>query len=606
MLAAVLLVCPSAASAAAPSEELLPIETLVFVSAVSLEKLTAASDQSDWATLVADPAAKGLADSLSAAVTKVRVELERRLGVTWKELEPAVRGEVAIALVRPKGQPAALVLFADASGGEQGAQAALAAAAKRLQSQGLKRTNLPRAGASVASFESAAAKGAAPQRRFHLLKDETIVAAESLAALDVVLAGWGKKDGARLADSPAFVAVMKAARSDEVAGQLRWFVDPFGYVDATTAPQPKGAKGRPTLMASLRAEGFDAIKGIGGVAGFTKSEYDLVQRIGIFAPPPYTKAMRAAKFSGPAMDKPPTWAPASATGCTSASWNVSNAFEYCTGLVDRLVFDGDMGVFDDTIDGVRDEPNGPRVDLRKKFVPALTDRVFVLSGLPAKPEGARPSIFSVQTADEAAVADMVKRIAEKNVDTKRIMVGDHIVWESVEGEGDPAQKKKPADENNSGPLNKFVATCVADGWLMLATDLEFLKTVLVPNGIRPLAEEESFLVVSGHLDQLGGKQAVVRRFAQPEQHVRGLQRTADALEITPGKPIGQSIVDSIRRPKKPAAATKSGEKSAPKPAPAAAVDAKVVRGHLGASGAVVETLEDGWLIKGFTLRHEKK
>ena len=77
--------------------------------------------------------------------------------------------------------------------------------------------------------------------------------------------------------------------------------------------------------------------------------------------------------------KPPTGVPGELAACLVARLDPMTAFESFGGIFDEIAADGEKGTYKELIDDLRDNPKGPRVDLRKDIVGQLGEVVTVLT-----------------------------------------------------------------------------------------------------------------------------------------------------------------------------------------------------------------------------------
>src|SRR5262249_55251786 len=155
-------------------------------------------------------------------------------------------------------------------------------------------------------------------------------------------------------------------------------------------------------------------------------------------------------------------------------------FKYVGSLVDGAYFGGDTGSFDDVIKGLRDDPNGPQVDIEKDLIAKLGTRV-TLFGDTEKPLGLyRPRYcVAVETTDEKSVARAVRRLLENDEDVKQRKLKDGtILWEIVTKEK-KKNAKKGVKPNPNAPKPPNAAVAVARGQLFLTSNVKLLEKILL-------------------------------------------------------------------------------------------------------------------------------
>ena len=189
----------------------------------------------------------------------------------------------------------------------------------------------------------------------------------------------------------------------------------------------------------LRNQGFGALQGIGGFVNLAVGEYEVLHRTAVHAPKPFEKAMGMLDLPNTSIANPPDWVPRDVITYTSINWEIRTAFERFSTLFDELFGEGSEGTFNDTIDSVREDPNGPGIDIRKDLVGHLGTRVSVLTDykLPITTSSER-FIFAVETTDEQALAAAVRKSLETDQNVIKRVFKDYIIWEMKAEEEAPA------------------------------------------------------------------------------------------------------------------------------------------------------------------------
>ena len=112
------------------------------------------------------------------------------------------------------------------------------------------------------------------------------------------------------------------AAANNLQYHVRWFVEPFGYAEASRASQGGKKKRGTDLLKIVQTQGFNAIQGIGGHVFFATEGTEVLHRTYVFAPPvkrnpndnskdKYNLAMRMLNFPNstkPDSLEPPVWA----------------------------------------------------------------------------------------------------------------------------------------------------------------------------------------------------------------------------------------------------------------------------------------------------------
>jgi hypothetical protein len=257
------------------------------------------------------------------------------------------------------------------------------------------------------------------------------------------------------------------------------------------------------------------------------------------------------------------------------------AFESFGGIFDEIAADGEKGTYKELLDDLRDNPKGPRVDLRKDIVGQLDEVVTILTDCqrPLTPTSDRAMvIFSVK--NEKVVADAIRRALEDDPKVRKTTVAGRTVWEIV---SDPPVTKpgQPAP-----PPEPNAAFCVADGKLFIATQATLVEKFFRTGG-PSLESEADYQRVCKQFDRLGAGPACVRLFARPDEDLRltyDMWRKGQLDEATSMYAYGLNGI----MPKNPAANTVMTLDGRKLP------DYDCVSKHLGPAGVLLFVHPDGW------------
>ena len=489
-------------AAAVPSENLLPASTKGYVSIADLNALVDHFNRSQFGQLANDPTMKPFVDSIKRQIGQQGLRQLDQLGLSWEELDGVPGGEVAMATIQLSPDDSAVALLVDVTGHVPQAQGLLTKISNRMAQNGNKRVpcNL---GESVVVYQLPGEPGRNPPIVAYILSNNLLVASDDvnvIADIQKSLVG-GRKDS--LAALPAYHAIMTQCQTaaSGLAPNLRWFIEPFGYAETVRAAAPLREKHKgPDLVKVLKNQGFTAVQGVGGFVNFTAGNYELLHRTVVYAPAApghsandkdkYTLAARLLRFPADNNMAPPAWVPSNVATCSVINCDIPNAFASVDTLVDEMV--GEKGVFHDVLASLRDDPDGPRVDIEKNIVAYLNNRITIISDCeqPIGPKSER-KVIAIDVTNEPVVADSIRRLMESEKDAHKVEFQGHVIWELVDAHSDmptveietpgaPVQQisasNKPNDSN--GRLFSTSAVCVANGYLFLSSHIEFLKQML--------------------------------------------------------------------------------------------------------------------------------
>ncbi len=392
---------PPAARAVQPADSLLPDTTKGYLSIPDMDALRESWNQTQLGELARDPAMKPFADDLQRQLKERLSESGVRLAITVDDLEGVYGGEICMAMVQPGNEKTAhsVVLLVDVTGHLDKANALLAKIDQNQRDKGATKQQLQVGGTTVIVYTLPKRQNdPVAERAYYFLRDNQLAASDQENVVRGILAKLDGQGGTALAGVPAFRETMTrcAQRSGEVAPQVKWFVEPFGYIETMRAAQG-GRKRRGTdLLKVLRNQGFDAVTGVGGFVTLAVGDDEILHRTAIYAPPvagaaageKFKLAARMLDFGQGQDLTPPQWVPREVATYLGFTWKMKEAFYHSETLVNEVM---DDEVFKEVIDNIRDDIHGPQIDIRKDLVAHLGTRGYLLSDyqLPITPQSER-------------------------------------------------------------------------------------------------------------------------------------------------------------------------------------------------------------------------
>ncbi len=612
-----LVVCTQVVGYAAvpPTETLLPNTTKAYLSIADVDEFEAAFDKTQLGQLAADPAMKPFVDDLKNQLSEQWTKTHEKLGIGWDDLDGVPSGEVALGLLLLSETSDAVVVLADVTGHEGATSRLLSKIDDNMTARKATRSERTIHGATVVIYDTPKHDDVPARQVAYFVKDDLLAASDDLKVIEDILsrqAGGGQDDA--LTSLPAYRAIMD--RCQKAAGglepQARWFLEPFGYADATRLNQPK--KRGTDMLKILKAEGFTAIEGVGGFVNLSTDKFELLHRTYIHAPGSqaggerFELSARMLKFPNGGKFTPPNWVPRDLATYAAVNLDTKNAFENSKTLVNQIVGDE---VFEDVLESIKTDENGPQIDIRKDLIGYLGDRITVISDLqiPITPKSER-MLFAVEAKDEVHLAKVIKKWMETDPDTRRREIAGHVVWEIVDEKAElpmitienspldlPAENTDEVEEERALPPNSAVT--VAHGQLFVATHIDILTRILTEfeNGPK-LANSADYLRVQGELTAI----------AQPEQFGQAFTRTDEAYRGTyellrTGKmPESESMIGKLLNSL--LGEEKEGVLRAQRIDGSKLPSYDMVRRYLGPAGMTMTTEKSGWLLTGFTLTKE--
>lgn len=620
VVATLLLVLRSVSQAAVPpAENLLPNTTKGFLAAASVQDLEDNWNKTQLGQLMQDAAMKPFVEDLQRQMQDKWLKTHQKLGITWEDLEKTPSGETAIAIVLPSPTESATVVVADVTGHQEQTAVLLEKIDRSMVAQKAVRRTHKVSGTVITVYDIPKTEDEAARQVAYFVKDDLLATADNLKVIVGIAARQAEAKADSLAKQPAFSAITNRCRkgAGELAPHARWFIEPFGYADAVRLSNDQPRKKGTDMLKILRQQGFTAIQGIGGFVNFYVEPYEILHRTFVYAPGNgtganrFTLAARMLDFPNGGTFGPPNWVPRDVATYAAFNVNTKNAFENSKTLVNDVVGDE---VFEDVLESIRTDENGPQIDIRRDVIAYLGNRMTIISDsqLPITPKSER-MLIAVDTIDEKHLASVIKKWMESDPDTKRRDINGHEVWEVVDEKAElpmvtiensptlgnaPAKTEEP-EEKEEKALAPNSAVTVAHGHLFVATHIDILAKVLAR------VEEREMLANSADYRRV---QVEMAKLAQSEEFAQIFTRTDDAYRGTyellrAGKmPEAESMMGKMLNSM--LGEGKEGVLRTQRIDGSKLPEFDSVRRYLGPAGITATTEVDGWYLTGFTLNKE--
>jgi hypothetical protein len=595
----------SSCLAARPAEAIVPASTKAFVVTANLSQLLANWDKTEFGHLYQDSAMKPFREDVERQLTAKGLDLQQRIGLSLQELDGLATGEVAAAIIPTPQGHGTLALLADVSGHVPQTRARLDKMGATFARRGGTRGEQVVAGVNLTMFNlPAEGKNKMPQVAY-CLRENLLIVADNIGTAATLLRRLAEPAQGGLDTLEAYRAIVaRVAKGNPFKSDLAWYIDPIGLLEVLEVVSPHPADAGPDPLKIAKSEGFSAIRGAGGVLSLAIGPYGALHRTSIYAPPPYERAMRMAAFKNGQNFTPQNWVPAKLATYTSFNWDIMTAFDSFGSLFDAMFGEGEQGVWDDVIESLRDDPNGPQIDLRNDLVAHLGGRATILTDVetPITPHSQR-RIFAAEVKDPAALAVAIEKSMRNDPGVKQRKFKEYKIFEILPEDEDA----DAASEGNKRPLGRAggagggrlmpnSAVTVAHGTLFVSTHVSFLEKILAPP-TDTLANAKSYREVADHLQKLGGAQACMQGYSDNAEKwllAYELFRAGKLPEsdLTVATLLNRLFItdtaeDEIRKQQI------DGSKLP---------DYSVVRHYLGTGGVFANTEADGWFVIGFSLR----
>lgn len=315
--------------------------------------------------------------------------------------------------------------------------------------------------------------------------------------------------------------------------------------------------------------------------------------------------------------EPQPWIPRAAAMYGSYKWNMRKAFEMSETLVDAIL--ENKGAFDDIMNTIKIDPEGPKIDVPNDLVAHIGDRVSVLTDyrLPITTKSERVMVAIELTNPALAKATLDKAMDYEPTAFKRVF-RDHIILEIKNEEdeeesikvdtggarplfpkGDNFGARRPKNGNAQKTQLPNSALTVAHGHLIVATHVDFVRDML--KGVKErdtLRRSVDFRVINRALEDLGAGRDSFRYFVRLDEAYRPTFELVKAGKMPEAETMLAKLLNKMLGPDEEGVKREQVVDGSELP------DFQTVRRYLGPAGAYIENRQNGWIMIGCVLNSE--
>ncbi len=612
-LFALFLLAPRLSHARTPAASLLPEHTKGYVSIDEFQHLMAAWQQTQLGQLCQDPAMKPFVEDIWQRVRENLSETNTRLAIQLEQIESVARGEVCLAALEPEGEDThAVVLLIDVVEQDAAVAALLRSVQQTFQARSATRQVVKVEGVSVVRYDVPGVDGAVGHQAFVVVLDGKLIATDHVRALQAVLARHQNSTLATLSTLPAFVSTQAGTQLDggRIAPDVRWYIEPFGYARIVRSSSLIERKRGTDILKTLQNQGFSALQAVGGQVALHTGEHEILHRTLLLAPGELQLAARMLDFPNGETLAPPAWVPGNIANYLSFRWNMAEAFEASKSLVNELA--GEK-FFDEFLANLENDPNGPRVNVRRDLIQHLGHRVTFFSDCthPITPRSER-FVAAVEVTNTEAVAKTINQALQADPTARRQEVQGLAVWEIVNEEEDEDLTltvefsttglgfgaPQEAEPQEKAPALPNAAVAVVDGRLLISSHVEYLKEIVAGLPQHSLAQSSDYVRTSEALERLGAGHECSRIFSRSDETYHATYEL-----IREGRmPDSESLLGKLLNRLKP----EEMKGRRPQHIDGSKLpEFDVVRRYLGPAGIFTEAHDQGWTLTGCLLTKQE-
>lgn len=649
---------PGGAGGFVEATRLLPDSTAGLVRIPDFPTFCAAWDETNFGKLMDDPLLDPFREAQRERSRRYFESIDTKVGLKPGDLYDVASGEVVVAWLpfeRDKRRPYAMCVIADTRGMKDQLDETLEVIDGDLKAQGATRKDVEHNGTPVRVYARKPKPGQLKIEEIVITADESrvIAADRDSVVFDLLDAIAGNPKGPAIATVDAFrsvtdrsrerleadiagmsgeeeseVAVSKADGGDgpaDGAVGLEWFARPFQMARILREVLEVDRGNQVDIVRLLENQGFNAVLAAGGVVGLGVDRYDLLHRGFVLAPPTttgsgrYELAARMLQLPNLPLGDIPSWVDSEVATFLRFNWRLEDAFWASETLVNEAL--GDDEIFQSMIRDIREDEEGPQIDLVKDVLPNLDDQAILVTDntVPSSVDSDR-MLVGIRVRDAEVIRQVVRDTMEVEPDVTvidavpgvEIWVVDRnrsetdfdddlfadLGFDDVEAESDPPP-----------PLLEHWAIALVDQgpgsdapYLIFSSHPELLIRTArrisgepAAPGAGPEADAgDDLRQMVDELRRLGADEVAVDRVVQLRLSLRVKYELLRRGELQDIDSLGASL---LRRFARTPDATGRGSIDGGTLPPLDQIDH-----YFRPGGSFVESTDDGWTLNGFILR----
>jgi hypothetical protein len=563
-----------------------------------------------------------------------RVEIEKRfsnagwqLNFRAEDIYDIASGQAAIAwIAKPQDaqKPYTVALVLDVAGNVVGTQSLLERIDKELKDRKATSQDLEYQGVKITQYTLPRGAGEIVVREsLYALVGDQLFAADELATMQGMIdASQGKLD-ASLSKLPLYITSTARLSENQHAlneSDVEYFVQPTGLAKILRAIGGKPIASQTDALKVLENQGFAKVTAARGRVHFGSNEFDVFHDSFVLTDPPLPRPVQVLDFPNVAGEKIPTWVGSEASTFLSMAWNAKEAFWKVDTIVDEMA--GQKGVFESVIDGIKNDPVGPQIDIKTQVLPFLTPEIYSVGDTvdPITTESRR-SLIAIRVNDpDGRLASVLDRAMTNEPDAKPEDFKNIRIWKVSRSENDDDAAfesddfgfgnktvKPPSQVQDEKPLLSNWAITVyhhspqnpADGFLMFASHAEMIKEAIDRNLLKKnseFASENDVKRVIDTIEKLNkGNNPCVWQVSRTDKAFKMQYELFRQDKLPQSKSMIATILDRLLRPKDEVKQTDQKVKGDKLPT------FETIQEFLMPGGARAHSVVDGWSFSGFIL-----
>ena len=463
-----------------------PVNTCLAVYSHDLAATCAAFTKTELGGKLAGQPFEPLIASLYQRGKASALRLRPLFGFDWSDLAATRDSGGMLVFPLDDGAQGVVWLFSPAEV-QRDTPRCLTAAAEYFNSHGFQGSTSTRGGANFSAFAPPRDRESEPTRVL-FATSKLYGVANSQAAADAVLAVTADKSLAAQSNVVSFADADTNVEESDLSS-VRFLLRPFQLWELVRAQNKDAAAAESDEsdddseedeVAAAKRIGLSAVQWVAGKLRFADESCEWAVDATMQIERPYRGAMRIFEFQPGPLSKLPDWIASDVTTAGVWRWDFPLAMKGFGTLYDQANEPGPYGegLFEDMLDGLRDDPEGVQVDLRRDIFQQLAPELTRISDAGPAADGDSSDeanqetpgrwLYVADVPDVPRVVDALSRFYKGDERVKRQSWSGFDVW-TVEGNASLFV------EGESDSLVTVRGLAVGDGKLIFSTDAALLR-----------------------------------------------------------------------------------------------------------------------------------
>lgn len=591
------------------ASRLFPPDTQALFSLPNSEAFLAGWNNTQLGKLAADEKLKDFWATQRKEIQDRFSEAGWQLSLEIEDLNDIAGGQTSLGWIsRPniEAKPFSIAMVIDVVNRSVPAEKFLQRIDAELKTRKAKSSLVVIAGIKVAQYTIPKTAGEVrANESFYAISKDQLIATDDLITMTELLGAQSATKTSSLANEELYKQVQSKIQDEQNEPEIEYFVRPIGFAKLLRSISGKQSVNKSDILAILDREGFGDLQCVAGNLQISNNPFDFFHHGYMVSKKPSATAVQILDFPNVIKLITPDWINKESASVLSFSWNVKEAFPKFKSIVDALV---GAGGFDDMIKGMRDDPQGPQIDIIKDVLPYLTTEFHVVTEIvkPVSPDSKRSMVILKLVDKQMKLPSILKRYAEGEPNSKPIDFEGNRIWsfenkEETEIELDfGVNQKGKAEEAKDEPLLDKWAITIFGEYFIFASDVEMIKDAILrakndaaKNGFE---KESDVAKVTRMLEDVSGNEGRSMNQITRSDRAFEMQYELFRQDILPeSRSMMASILDKILKPKDPRKTQVQRVKGDKLPT------FDKIKDYFTPSGGVIRTEEDGWSIQSFIL-----